>query len=93
MLQSQAGIVPNPNALFLVLRVCDSATNGKAVAKVAAGVPALIAKVGVFDPRAKLVCTVSFGSQFWDVISPQFEKMGNRSVARTRKGSWSQEKR
>ena len=85
MLQPQAGIVPNPNALFLVLRVRDSATNGKAVAKVAAGGPALTAKVGVVEPRAKLVCTVSFGSQFWDVISPQFEKMGNRSVARTRK--------
>ena len=86
MSQPQAGIVPNPNALFLVLRVRDSAINGKAVAKVAAGVPTLTAKVGVIEPRAKLVCTVSFGSEFWDVISPQFEKMGNRSVARTRKG-------
>ena len=89
MLQPQAGIVPNPNALFPVLRVRYSATNGKAVAKVAAGVPVLTAKVGVINPRAKLVCTVSFGSQFWDVISPQFEKMGHRSVTRTRKGSWS----
>ena len=69
MVQPQAGIVPNPspNALFLVLRVRNAATNGKAVAKVAASVPALTAKVGEIDPRAKLVCTVSFGSQFWDV--------------------------
>ena len=95
MLQPQAGIVPNPNpnALFLVLRVRDSAINGKAVAKIAADVPALTAKVGVIEPRAKLVCTVSFGSQFWDVISPQFEKMSNRSVTRTRKGGRPQEKR
>jgi deferrochelatase/peroxidase EfeB len=64
---------------------CEYATNSKAVAKIAAGGPALTAKVGVVEPRAKLVCTVSFGSQFWHVISPQFEKMGNRSVARTRK--------
>lgn len=68
----QAGIIPapNPNALFLVLRVLDPEKNSKAVAKVAAGIPALVEKVGAIDPRAKLVCTVSFGSDFWDVVSP-----------------------
>lgn len=64
MLQPQAGIVPNPNALFLVLRVRNS-TNGKAVAKIAAGVPALTAKAGVVEPArssfARSVLVRSFG--------------------------------
>ncbi|MBM4256218.1 MAG: Dyp-type peroxidase [Deltaproteobacteria bacterium] len=73
MPQPQAGIVPapSPNALFLVLRVRDLATNGKAVAKVAASTPTLTTKIAALDPRAKLVCTVSFGSRFWETISPQ----------------------
>ncbi len=77
---SQAGILPapNPNALFLVLRVRDPEKNGKVVAKVAAGIPALVEKVGAIDPRAKLVCTVSFGADFWDVISPGKRPAGLR---------------
>lgn len=80
MPQPQAGIIPepNPNALFLILRVHDPRTNGPAVAKVAAGVPALTEKVGAIDPKAKLVCTVSFGSEFWDVISPSKRPAGLR---------------
>jgi hypothetical protein len=60
----QAGIVPapSPNALFLILRVVSPVENAKAVAKIAAGVPALVEKIGSVDPRAKLVCTVSFGA-------------------------------
>lgn len=74
----QAGIIPapSPNALFLILRVLDPPTNGRAVAKVTAGVPALVEKVGAVDPRAKLVCTVSFGSTFWDVVSPNKRPAG-----------------
>lgn len=77
----QAGIVlaPNPNALFLVLRVRDPRTNGQAVAKIAAGAPALVDTIGAVDPRAKMVCTVSFGSEFWDVISPKRRPAGVRS--------------
>ncbi len=91
MVQPQAGIVPNPspNALFLVLRVRNAATNGKAVAKVAASVPALTAKVGEIDPHAKLVCTVSFGSQFWDAISPQKRPAGLRPFKAISNGSLS----
>jgi len=76
----QAGIIPapSPNALFLVLRVLAPQKNGKAVAKVAAGVPALVEKIGAVDPRAKLVCTVSFGSKFWDAISPGKRPTGLR---------------
>lgn len=74
----QAGIIPapSPNALFPTLRVLAPSTNGRAVAKMMAGVPALVEKVGVVDPRAKLVCTVGFGSTFWDVISPNKRPSG-----------------
>ena len=76
----QGGIIPapSPNALFLVLRVLEPGKNGKAVSKVAAGMPALIEKVGAADPRAKLVCTVSFGSEFWNTISPGKRPAGLR---------------
>ncbi|MBI3797762.1 MAG: Dyp-type peroxidase [Deltaproteobacteria bacterium] len=54
MPQPQAGIIPDPspNALFLILRVREPATNGRAVAKVAAGLPALVNKSScVFTQR------------------------------------------
>ncbi len=91
MPQPQAGIVPNPNpnALFLVLRVRDSATNGKAVAKIAASIPALAAKVSGVDPRANLVCTVSFGAQLWDVISPKKRPAGLRPFKAIKSGNLS----
>lgn len=74
----QAGIIPapSPNALFLILRVLDPPTNGRAVAKALTGVPALVEKVGAIDPRAKLLCTVGFGSSFWDTISPKKRPSG-----------------
>ena len=80
MPRPQAGIIPepSPNALFLILRVREPATNGSAVAKVAAGVPSLVNKLRATDPRAKLVCTVSFGSEFWHVISPGKRPAGLR---------------
>ncbi len=72
MAQPQPGIIPAPSpcALFLILRVHEPAVNGPAVAKVAAQVPTLVKKVGASDRRAKLLCTVGFGSEFWDVVSP-----------------------
>jgi putative iron-dependent peroxidase len=71
--EPQAGILPEPgpNALFLVLRVREPAVNGAAVAKVAAGVPALTAKIAATDARSRLVCTVGIGPELWDVVSPE----------------------
>ena len=68
----QPGILPEPNAhaLFLVVRVNEPVANGHTVARVAAGLPALIETVARDDPNAGLVCTVGFGSGFWDVIHP-----------------------
>ena len=76
----QPGFIPAPsrNALFLVLRVLDPEKHGQSVARGAAGIPALGEKLGAADPRAKLVCTVSFGSEFWDVISPKQRPAGLR---------------
>jgi len=80
MSQPQAGIVPEPSpyALLLLLKVHDPAQNGRAAARVAAGIPALVRKTGAIDPRAKLVCTVSFGPEFWDVVSPGKRPRGLR---------------
>ena len=80
MSQPQAGIIPEPSqhALFLVLRVRDPAENGASVARAAARVPSLTQKVGRADPRAKLVSSVSFGPEFWDVISPGKRPKGFR---------------
>jgi putative iron-dependent peroxidase len=76
----QAGIIPepSPSALFLVLRVKDPARNASTVAKVAGRIPSLANTVGAIDPRARLVCTMSFGSEFWDAMSPGQRPMGLR---------------
>ena len=78
--EPQAGILPEPSpcALFLVLHVCEPAVNGAAVAKVAAGVPALAAKIGAADARSRLVCNVGIGSELWDVVSPEKRPAGLR---------------
>lgn len=68
----QPGILPEPsqNALFLILRARDSANDVSAVAELVSDVPALIKKTGAIDRRAKLVCTVGFGFEFWNLLSP-----------------------
>ena len=72
-----------------MLRLRDAAANGKAVAKVAASIPALTAKVSEIDPRAKLVYTVSFRSQFWDAISPLKRPAGLRPFKAIKNGGLS----
>ncbi len=68
----QAGIIPEPNqhALFLVTRANNPTATRETVAGVVAGIPELVTAVGGHDTEAALVCTVSFGSGFWDVLSP-----------------------
>jgi len=80
MPQPQPGILPEPNqnALFLILRVREPARHGSAVAKAIAGFPSLAKKVGGIDPRAKLVGTAAFGSEFWDAVSPAKRPRGLR---------------
>jgi putative iron-dependent peroxidase len=64
----QPGILPEPvpHARFVVLRANDAA----AAARSAAGIPALCARLAVMDRGARLSCTVGFGPELWDRISP-----------------------
>jgi len=80
MAEPQGGIIPEPSdqARFVVLRVVDPAGRGPAVAAVLARTPAIVQRVAALDPRAKLVCTVSIGPSFWDVLSPQRRPAGLR---------------
>jgi putative iron-dependent peroxidase len=80
MPQPQPGIIPepSPHASFLIWRVRDRAVSGRAVAAAAAGIPGLVSKVAALDRRAMLVCTVSFGPELWDVISPRKRPAGLR---------------
>jgi len=68
----QSAILPGPqaSALFLILRARHRAASPRALARAAAGVPALAKKVGAFDARAKLVSAVALGPELWDAISP-----------------------
>ena len=72
MYHAQPGIIalPGSNALFLIFRVCEPAVTGRDVARIVSEIPGLTRKVGSIAPRARLVCTASFGSEFWDMISP-----------------------
>jgi porphyrinogen peroxidase len=68
----QSAILPEPqsSALFLILRARDRALSARALARAAAGLPALAKKVAALDPKAKLVSAVGFASELWDAISP-----------------------
>ncbi len=72
MSEPQTGILPEPSqsALFLILRCREPARSGASVAKIASRIPSLTQKLAKTDPRARLVSAVSFGPEFWDVISP-----------------------
>ncbi|HSA59307.1 MAG TPA: Dyp-type peroxidase [bacterium] len=80
MLHPQPGILPEPgrSALFIILRVDDPSTNSSSVARVAGEIPFYVKNVAKIDPRARTVCTVGFGSDFWDRISPNRRPSGLR---------------
>lgn len=80
MPKPQPGILPeaNQSALFLVLKVLQPQGSRGKVVKVAAALPSLARKVGSIDPSAKLVCNIGFGSEFWDLISPEKRPRGLR---------------
>jgi len=78
--QPQAGILPEPNrfALFLILQVPDAKTNGRAVARLAARILEMTHRQGKLYLQSKLVCITGFGSEFWDVVSPDKRPAGLR---------------
>jgi putative iron-dependent peroxidase len=75
--EPQPGILPEPrpHARFVVLRAADL----HAIARAAARIPALTAKLAGLDRGARLTCTVAFGSEFWDRISPGRRPRGLRA--------------
>jgi putative iron-dependent peroxidase len=73
-MEPQTGILPEPgaHALFLILDAeTGHAAQAREIARVVAGVPRKAAAMTKADPRKKVACTVSFGSSFWDLISPE----------------------
>ena len=72
MAPAQQGIVEETrqHSLFLIFEVTNPKKNALTVAKVCAAFPSLVERVGPSDPSASLVGTVSFGSGFWDAVSP-----------------------
>lgn len=80
MAEPQDGIVPEPSehAHFAIFRVRDPAANARAVAQELAELPALVKKLERANPRAQLRCVVSFGSEFWNFLSPRARPAGFR---------------
>jgi putative iron-dependent peroxidase len=76
--EPQSGIIPEPgaHASFLVLRAAPAASpaqtqaQAREIARIIAGAPRRTAALSKEEPRAKLLTTASFGSSFWDLISP-----------------------
>ncbi len=68
----QPGIVPAPrsHALFLILGVCEPASNRNLIARTVSALPLLTKRIGAFAPRARLVVTAGFGPELWDILSP-----------------------
>ncbi len=80
MAQPQTGIIAEPteHARFVVVRVPEHAESRSQVARVLARVPAITEKVGAVDRRAKLVCTVGVGPEFFSILSPHRRPKGLR---------------
>ena len=72
MAHAQKGIVEETkqHSLFLIFKVTNPKKNARGVASECAAVPSLVESVGQLDPSASLSGTVSFGSGFWDAVSP-----------------------
>lgn len=69
---------PGPSALFLVLRAREPAARGGAVARAAAAVPGLTARLGGADRGSRLASAVAFGPELWDLLSPGRRPAGLR---------------
>ncbi|HEX9758203.1 MAG TPA: Dyp-type peroxidase [Nitrospiria bacterium] len=69
---AQKGILEEINrfGLFIVLKAIDPKKNGPSIARHCAKLSSLIKTVHHLDPSSGLSGAVSFGSDFWDIISP-----------------------
>jgi len=70
---AQKGILEEINrfGLYLVLKAIDSRKKGQKIAKHCSSFPSLVDMVRDLDPSSCLSGAVSFGSDFWDIISPE----------------------
>ncbi len=80
MSKPQAGILPEPSehARFVILRVTEPAAAAARIAKALSRIPALTEKLAATDKRAKLVCTIGIGSEFWSLMAPRRRPKGMR---------------
>ena len=87
MAAPQEGIVHPPasraNSRTVVLKVRPKAGNPKKVARLAGRIPALAARIGKIDPKARLTATVAFGTGFWNSISKRGKPRRLRNFPRT----------
>jgi putative iron-dependent peroxidase len=83
--EPQPGILPEPRpqARFVVLRAGDPAAAVRAAAKL----PALTAKLAAMDRGARLSCTVSFGPELWERVSPGKRPKGLRQFRALESGA------
>lgn len=80
MSKPQAGILPEPSehARFIILKVVEPAANAGRIAKVLSRIPAITEKVAALDRRARLVCNIGIGSEFWSLVAPRRRPKGLR---------------
>lgn len=87
MATPQEGIVrppaARPNSRTVILKVRPPARNRRKVAKIAATIPTLAARIGKIDPKARLTATVAFGTSFWNAISTKGKPRRLRNFPKT----------
>jgi len=81
--EPQTGIAADEaeHARCVIVRIREPAAAGLRAARVLARVPAVTEKVRALDRRAKLMCTVGIGPEFFAVVSPHRRPRGLRPFA------------
>lgn len=71
--QPQTGLIEENRTFgfFLVLKVKDAEKEGRVVSKTCSQFPKMVQEFQNKDPKAEVTGSVSFGSEFWEVISPE----------------------
>ena len=68
----QSAIVPEAgnHASFFIFDMARDSAARQALARAAAGLPALLNELGRDDPAAALVGSVAFGAEYWELLHP-----------------------
>lgn len=80
MPQPQTAIIPEQRefALFMVLRAAASGRDPRTLARIVSRLPSFSDDLAELTREAGLVSAVSFGSEYWDVLSPGKRPAGLR---------------